>query len=228
MDREFDSSGDLVSNRLPGSEPDSQRGRNRRRDGVYEYGRTRRRYSARRRQPHASRGCRQAGRVVCDWSHVNESVRIDDQLRGRSGRQGDPGASVFFVSLEDELLLRFGINKAIRAPRQDEALEESVLRSQIAHIQRFIMGQNFHIRQELNCYSDMVEDQRRILYEEPLGGSNDSAKFEEFGLKSLASTRSYIINDQYIQNRRSSWTAVPIFAFWIRKMLSPVFKWAKL
>lgn len=50
-------------------------------------------------------------------THMNESVRIDNQLRGRSGRQGDPGASVFFISLEDELLLRFGINQAIRAPQ---------------------------------------------------------------------------------------------------------------
>ncbi|GAF07290.1 protein export cytoplasm protein SecA ATPase RNA helicase [Paenibacillus pini JCM 16418] len=101
-------------------------------------------------------------------THVNESMRIDDQLRGRSGRQGDPGSSVFFVSLEDELMLRFGINKAIHNLRQDEALEDSVLRSKIAQIQRVIMGQNFDIRQELNCYSDMVEDQRRILYEERL------------------------------------------------------------
>lgn len=76
-------------------------------------------------------------------THVNESVRIDDQLRGRSGRQGDPGSSVFFVSLEDELMLRFGINKTLRAPKQDEALEDSVLRSQIAHIQRVNMGQTF-------------------------------------------------------------------------------------
>ncbi|MFC6652708.1 hypothetical protein [Paenibacillus rhizoplanae] len=62
-------------------------------------------------------------------THVNESMRIDDQLRGRSGRQGDPGDSVFFVSLEDELLLRLGINKVIRAHKQDEALEEPMLRS---------------------------------------------------------------------------------------------------
>ena len=82
-------------------------------------------------------------------THVHESMRIDDQLRGRSGRQGDPGASVFFVSLEDELMLRFGIDKAIppayRDLRQDDALEESVLRSKIEHIQRVIMGQNFDI-----------------------------------------------------------------------------------
>ncbi|AOZ94455.1 DEAD/DEAH box helicase [Paenibacillus crassostreae] len=239
-------------------------------------------------------------------THVNESVRIDDQLRGRSGRQGDPGASVFFVSMEDELLLRFGINKAIRAPRQEEALEEPVLRSKIAHIQRVIMGQNFDIHQELNCYSDMVEDQRRILYEERLGilkgeqpmslseqrvrlfyidefwadhlayvsylresihleslasrnpidefhaqisqayeqipakinseaanmlvrlgGSNDPAKWEKFGLKSPASTRTYIINDQYIQNKRSSWTTTTVFAYWLRTITRPIFKLSK-
>lgn len=243
-------------------------------------------------------------------THVNESVRIDDQLRGRSGRQGDPGASVFFVSLEDELLLRFGINKAIRNLRQDGALEDSVLRSKIAQIQRVIMGQNFDIRQELNCYSDMVEDQRRILYKERLGilkgetpmspaeqrvrlfyidefwadhlayvsyiregihleglasrnpidefhaqitqayeqipakinsesanmlerlgGSNDPAKWEKFGLKSPASTRTYIINDQYIQNKRSSWTATTVLAYYIRKILRlvlwPVYRLSK-
>lgn len=239
-------------------------------------------------------------------THVNESVRIDDQLRGRSGRQGDPGASVFFVSLEDELLLRFGINKVIRAPRQDEALEEPVLRSKITHIQRVIMGQNFDIHQELNCYSDMVEDQRRILYEERLGilkgeqpmspaeqrvrlfyidefwadhlayvsylregihleslasrnpidefhaqitqayeqipakinsesanmlvrlgGSNDPAKWEKFGLKSPSSTRTYIINDQYLQNKRSSWTGATVFAYWLRNVIRPIFRLSK-
>lgn len=239
-------------------------------------------------------------------THMNESVRIDNQLRGRSGRQGDPGASVFFISLEDELLLRFGINQAIRAPRQDEALEEPVLRSKIVHIQRVVMGQNFHIRKELNGYSDMVEDQRRILYEERLriltgekpmspseqrvrlfyidefwadhlayvsylresihleslasrnpidefhvqitqayeqipakinsesanmlvrlGGSNDPAKWEEFGLKSPTSTRTYIISDQYIQNTRSSWTATTVLAYYIRKVFRPIFGWEK-
>lgn len=242
-------------------------------------------------------------------THVHESVRIDDQLRGRSGRQGDPGASVFFVSLEDELFLRFGIDKAIRELRQDEALEESVLVSKIAHIQRVIMGQNFHIRQELNQYSDMVEEQRRILYGErlgilkgetpmspseqrvrlyyidkfwadhlayvayfregihltslanrnpidefhaqiiqayeqipakinqesanmlaKLGGSNDPAKWEEFGLKSPTSTWTYIINDQYMEylQKPGSWGPGTIIAYWIRKLLRPIFGWAKL
>jgi len=230
-------------------------------------------------------------------THVNESVRIDNQLRGRSARQGDPGASVFFVSLEDDLLLRFGIDKWFRGLRQEEALKDPVLHSKISHFQRVAMAQNFHIRQELNYYSDMVEDQRKILYEErlgilkgekpmspseqrvrlfyidecwaehlayvsyiregihleslasrnpidefhmqiteaydqiaakidsesanmleKLGGSNDPAKWEEFGLKSPTSTRTYMINDQYIENKRTSWTPVTVMAYYLRKV----------
>lgn len=243
-------------------------------------------------------------------TYMNESVRIDDQLRGRSGRQGDPGASVFFVSLEDELMLQFGIHKVVRAPRQEEALEESMLRSKIEHVQRVIMGQNFDIHQELNSYSDMVEDQRRILYAErlkilkgelpmspleqrvrlfyidefwaehlayvsylresihlesissrnpidefhakithayeqipakinkestdmltKLGGSNDPEEWEKLGLKSPTSTRTYIINDQYSQNKRSSWTGTTVLAFWgskiLRLALWPVYRLSK-
>lgn len=245
-------------------------------------------------------------------THMHESVRIDNQLRGRSGRQGDPGASIFFVSLEDDLILQFGIDKAIppiyRDLRQDEALGESVLYSKITHIQRVMMGQNFHIRQELNGYSDMVEEQRRILYAErigilrgetpmspseqrvrlyyvdkfwaehlayvsyiresihltklanrnpidefhaqiiqafeqipakinrasanmlvKLGGSNDPAKWEEFGLKSPTSTWTYIINDQYMEYLQNpgSWNPGTIIAYWIRKMLRPVFGWSE-
>lgn len=101
-------------------------------------------------------------------TRVNENVRIDDQLRGRAGRQGDPGESRFFVSLEDELILRFDIHKAIPSSykklKQDEPLDKGVLHNKIAHIQRMFMDQNFSIRQELNRYSDLVENQRSILY----------------------------------------------------------------
>ncbi|WP_214626113.1 accessory Sec system translocase SecA2 [Paenibacillus agaridevorans] len=241
-------------------------------------------------------------------THMHQSVRIDNQLRGRSGRQGDPGASVFFVSLEDEILLKFGMDKELRGLRQDEALSESVLPSKISHIQRVIMGQNFHIRQELNSYSDMVEDQRRMLYAErldilngkapmsaseqrvrlyfidkfwaehlayvsyiresihltslanrnpidefheqiiqafaeipaninkesadmliKLGGSNDPAMWEKFGLKTPASTWTYIINDQYLEflQNRGAWNPGTIIAYWMRRMLRPVFGWSR-
>jgi len=99
-------------------------------------------------------------------THMNESARIDNQLRGRAGRQGDPGASRFYVCLEDELINRFGIEKAIpaayRTGKQDEELSASVFSKKMDHIQRVVMGQNFELRKTLNKYADMVEEQRRI------------------------------------------------------------------
>ena len=65
-------------------------------------------------------------------------------------------------------MVQFGIHKLVHVPRQIEALDDTVLFSKIEHIQRVIMGQNFDIHLELNSYSDMVEDQRRILYAERL------------------------------------------------------------
>ncbi|MFC5406414.1 accessory Sec system translocase SecA2 [Cohnella soli] len=102
-------------------------------------------------------------------THMNESARIDNQLRGRAGRQGDPGSSRFYVCLEDELIERFGIEKALPAAyrnrKQDEPLEEGIFSKKMDHIQRVVMGQNFEIRKTLNKYSDMVEEQRRIHQE---------------------------------------------------------------
>lgn len=98
----------------------------------------------------------------------NECVRIDNQLRGRAGRQGDPGSSRFFVSLEDDLLNQFEIKKVIPAEyyglRQMERIEDSKLVSLICHIQRVANGQNFEIRKTLDKYSYLLECQRRIFF----------------------------------------------------------------
>jgi preprotein translocase subunit SecA len=86
----------------------------------------------------------------------HESRRIDHQLRGRSGRQGDPGSSRFFISLEDDLMERFGIREALRGQTPGaEAVE---------HVQRIIEGQNLEIRQTLRKYEQIIEAQRRILH----------------------------------------------------------------
>ncbi|MDM5281649.1 accessory Sec system translocase SecA2 [Paenibacillus silvae] len=237
-------------------------------------------------------------------TNVNQNIRIDNQLRGRAGRQGDPGSSVFFVSLEDEFLLRFGADFKSHNRLQHEPLEDPVLREKLDYIQRRIMVQNFHIQQELNSYSDVIEIQRRILYEKrlkilngsmpmspseqrvqlyyidqlwaehlayasyiresihliglvkqnpidefheqiiqayeqipseidrksvdmlsKLKGSNDPVMWEKFGLKSPTSTWTYMINDHYQQDllNRGSWTPIITIAYWLRKILRPVF-----
>jgi preprotein translocase subunit SecA len=98
----------------------------------------------------------------------HESVRIDQQLRGRAGRQGDPGSTRFFVSLEDDLIVRYGIERLI-PPRlwpdnQDTPLSSPLIRREIARVQRIVEGQNFEIRRTLCRYSEQVEQQRKRLH----------------------------------------------------------------
>ena len=100
----------------------------------------------------------------------HESRRVDDQLRGRAGRQGDPGLSRFFISLEDDLLQHNGMDDLIPArykpARQWNSVDNPMIRRQIAHAQRVVEGRNFDIRQALRSYSHIVELQRRIVYKE--------------------------------------------------------------
>jgi preprotein translocase subunit SecA len=110
----------------------------------------------------------------------HESRRVDDQLRGRAGRQGDPGSSQFFVSLDDELIQRYGVTSLIprghRPEPQAEPVTDPIVRREIARAQRIIEGQHFEIRRTLWRYSAMVEEQRAQMCErreDLLNGSDD-------------------------------------------------------
>ncbi len=98
----------------------------------------------------------------------HESRRIDDQLRGRAGRQGDPGTSRLFVSLEDDLMVRFRLDKLLptnlRPAPQPEPVEHPAIRREVDRLQRIVEGQNYEIRKTLWRYSSAVEDQRHALH----------------------------------------------------------------
>jgi preprotein translocase subunit SecA len=97
----------------------------------------------------------------------HESRRVDLQLRGRAGRQGDPGESRLFLSLEDDLLVRFGIRGLIPRRfipnRRDEPIDNPVVAREIARAQRIVEGQNLEIRKTLWRYATPIEEQRRIV-----------------------------------------------------------------
>ena len=99
----------------------------------------------------------------------HESRRVDQQLRGRAGRQGDPGESRFFVSLEDDLLVRYGIRNLIPsgflADAADAPIDNPVVRREIARAQRIIEGQNFEIRRTISKYTAIVDEQHRRMME---------------------------------------------------------------
>ena len=101
----------------------------------------------------------------------HESRRIDNQLRGRAGRQGDPGSSLFYISLEDDLAKRFGgdrlmaIYKAFKVD-EDTPMQAKMLARQIENAQRMIEGKNFGIRRQIIEYDDVMNTQRKVIYEE--------------------------------------------------------------
>jgi preprotein translocase subunit SecA len=99
----------------------------------------------------------------------HDSRRVDWQLRGRAGRQGDPGESRFFVSLEDDLLARFDIKSLIPAryleARSDTAIDNPVIAREVARTQRIVQGQNGEIRRTLGRYSALVEQQHDLVME---------------------------------------------------------------
>ncbi|MET4676832.1 MULTISPECIES: preprotein translocase subunit SecA [unclassified Luteibacter] len=99
----------------------------------------------------------------------HESRRIDNQLRGRSGRQGDPGSSRFYLSLQDNLMRIFGGERIGRwmqmfGMKEDEALEDRLISRQIEKVQRKVEQHNFDIRKNLLDFDDVANDQRKVIY----------------------------------------------------------------
>ena len=122
-----------------------------------------------------------AGGLRIVGTERHESRRIDNQLRGRSGRQGDPGASRFYISLEDSLMRIFGDPKRTQGMlssvgmREGEAIESKLLSRQIERAQRKVEAHNFDVRKQLLEYDDVANDQRRVVYErrDELMGAGD-------------------------------------------------------
>ncbi|MCD8027214.1 MAG: preprotein translocase subunit SecA [Erysipelotrichaceae bacterium] len=114
-------------------------------------------------------GVAEIGGLMVIGSERHESRRIDNQLRGRSGRQGDPGCSLFFVSFEDDLMQRFASERVATFTEQfleDEAIESKTVTKSIESAQKRVEGQNFDIRKHLLEYDDIMRQQREIMYKE--------------------------------------------------------------
>ena len=112
---------------------------------------------------------KEAGGLAIIGTERHDSRRVDRQLRGRSGRQGDPGSSIFYVSLEDKLMRLFGSEKIAGivdrlGMEENEALEHSMLSSSIERAQKKVEENNFGIRKRLLEYDDVMNSQREVIY----------------------------------------------------------------
>lgn len=113
----------------------------------------------------------EAGGLHVIGSERHESRRIDNQLRGRAGRQGDPGSTRFFLSLEDNLMRLFGSDRVQRMMKalgleHGEAIEHKMVSNAVERAQKKVESRNFDIRKQLLEYDDVANDQRRVIYEQ--------------------------------------------------------------
>ena len=112
---------------------------------------------------------RELGGLCVVGTERHESRRIDNQLRGRSGRQGDPGYTQFFVSMKDDLMVRFGSDRIAEMMKTmglgDQAIQSKTFTKSIGTAQKRVEGNNFDIRKQLLQYDDVMNNQREIMYE---------------------------------------------------------------
>ena len=113
-------------------------------------------------------GVRELGGLCVLGSERHESRRIDNQLRGRAGRQGDPGMSRFYVSVQDDLMVRFGSERmeGLFASLGDQAVESKAVSKAISSAQRRVEGVNFDARKQLLQYDDVMRQQREVMYQQ--------------------------------------------------------------
>ena len=131
-------------------------------------------------------GVREAGGLKVLGTERHESRRIDNQLRGRAGRQGDPGESIFFISLEDDLMRIFGSERIQGVIdklglEESEAIESKMVTKAIENAQKKVEGNNFDIRKNLLGYDDVMNLQREVIYRqrtEVLEGKNLKEQIE--------------------------------------------------
>ena len=142
-----------------------------------------------------------AGGLHIIGTERHESRRIDNQLRGRAGRQGDPGSSRFYLSFEDPLLRLFALDRAAAilnrlAPERGVAIEAGMLTRQIEGAQRKVEGRNFDMRKQVLEYDDVANDQRKVIYfqrNDILSNPNISNLAKEFRRETI-----YSLVDNYM------------------------------
>lgn len=117
-------------------------------------------------------GVREVGGLAVIGTERHESRRIDNQLRGRAGRQGDPGMSQFYLSLEDDLMKRFGSERIkmfldrMKLEEEDAVIQSKILSRQVESAQKRVEGNNYDTRKNVLQYDDVMREQREVIYKQ--------------------------------------------------------------
>ncbi|RHW50142.1 preprotein translocase subunit SecA [Bombilactobacillus bombi] len=171
-------------------------------------------------------GVRELGGLCVIGTERHESRRIDNQLRGRSGRQGDPGETIFYMSLEDDLMKRFGSERAkkwlenTKAYDEDTVIQSRMLSRQVESAQKRVEGNNYDTRKNTLQYDDVMREQREVIYKQRMQVITEKQSLEKILLDMIKRTiRSQV--DSRTNGDSKNWDLDGIYDFAITAMISP-------
>ena len=155
-------------------------------------------------------GVKELGGLAVIGTERHESRRIDNQLRGRSGRQGDPGVTRFYLSLEDDLMKRFGSDRIkafldrISGNDEDKVIESKMITNQVESAQKRVEGNNYDTRKQTLQYDDVMRTQREIIYGERMQVINEDKSLRKILMPMIKRTISHQV-DMYTQGEKKDW-----------------------
>ncbi|MGX7329738.1 preprotein translocase subunit SecA [Enterococcus bulliens] len=155
-------------------------------------------------------GVEEVGGLAVIGTERHESRRIDNQLRGRAGRQGDPGVSQFYLSLEDDLMKRFGSERIkmflerLRIDEEDAVIQSKMLSKQVESAQKRVEGNNYDTRKNVLQYDDVMREQREVIYKQRQQVIMEEVSLSEPLLNMVKRTIARVV-DSHTQLEEAQW-----------------------
>ncbi|AMB99419.1 preprotein translocase subunit SecA [Aerococcus urinaehominis] len=173
-------------------------------------------------------GVKENGGLAVIGTERHESRRIDDQLRGRAGRQGDPGYSRFYLSLEDDLMRRFGSERIqslweslnVDGEEDDLVIENRMISRQVESAQRRVEGNNYDTRKNVLEYDEVMREQREIIYKQRHQIITETESLDGIMWAMIDRTIDRVV-DQYTEGNKSEWNLQAILDFAQTSLVHP-------
>ncbi|MFS1126053.1 preprotein translocase subunit SecA, partial [Enterococcus faecalis] len=163
-------------------------------------------------------GVRELGGLAVIGTERHESRRIDNQLRGRAGRQGDPGMSQFYLSLEDDLMKRFGSERIkafldrMKIGEEDAVIQSKMLTKQVESAQKRVEGNNYDTRKNVLQYDDVMREQREVIYKQRQEVIMEEKSLSKPLMNMVKRTISRVV-DAHTQLEKENWNLESIVDF---------------
>ncbi|NVY96827.1 preprotein translocase subunit SecA [Lactobacillus sp. DCY120] len=171
-------------------------------------------------------GVKELGGLAVIGTERHESRRIDNQLRGRSGRQGDPGETIFYMSLEDDLMKRFGSERikrvlsVMKVDDKDAVIQSKMISRQVEAAQKRVEGNNYDTRKNTLQYDDVMREQREVIYRERMQVITEEQSLQKILLGMIKRTIKFQI-DSRTNGDQASWDLDGLYDFALTTLVSP-------